>query len=235
MTVSTFRPMDIPQFIDLTSLSGDESDSELKTLCERAQKYKTASICVYPKFAEFCLAYAQDLRICVVGDNFPGGVTHADTKKAIELGVHEVDIVIDLDKVKASNMSGVQKDIENVKELCLKKNTLLKVILETCELNHYQISELSKISIDAGADFIKTSTGKRSGGASMEAVQLMCEVIKKSGKKIGIKPSGGVRTYGDSLRYLDIVETILGPSWLTPKLFRIGASSLLDEVINYES
>lgn len=230
--------------IDLTSLDATDSQVSLTTLIQKAnnpiQNLHVAAVCVYPNFGDFVKSNLNTtIRTAVVGGYFPSGQTLTDAKvaelKLIEkTTVDEVDIVINRGAFLTGNYDYVRNELLAMRKAVPSK--ILKVILETGELqNTDQIRLASEIAIDSGADFIKTSTGKCAIGATPVAAEIMCEVIKnhftKTGKKIGFKPSGGIRTIEQAFTYLEIVARVNGSVWLQPELFRIGASTLYDAVV----
>lgn len=231
-------------FIDLTSLEATDHEKSLMTLIYKAnqghQGVHPAAVCVYPNFGKFVADHLQKpIQTAIVAGSFPSGQTFTAAKiselTAIEnLPVQEVDIVINRGAFLAGNYTFVADEIQQMRNAVPSKK--LKVILETGELKSADlIRKASELAIEAGADFIKTSTGKCNTGATPEAAEIMCGVIavhfKNTGKRIGFKPSGGIRRVEDAALYVEIVRNKLGPDWLTPDLFRIGASSLYDTLI----
>lgn len=230
--------------IDLTSLNNTDDEKAIQPLISKANKGfdKTypAAVCTFSNFGSYVrTSLNSSIKTAVVGSCFPTGQTLSASKiqeaRAIaETPVNELDIVINRGDALSGNHQLIFDEIQSVRAAI--GNLHLKVILETGELKEEDlIKQIAQIAIDAGADFIKTSTGKSAIGATPEAVQWMCEVIQvhhqKTGQKIGIKPSGGIRTLKDALTYYTIVESILGTEWLNPTYFRIGASSLYDQLI----
>lgn len=236
--------LQLVSFIDLTSLEATDHEESLITLVRKAnegyQGIHPAAVCVYPNFGKFVAGHVQiPIQTAVVGGCFPSGQTMTPAKiselaEIEKLPVQEVDIVINRGEFLAGNFDFVADEIRQMRKAVPSKK--LKVILETGELKSTDlIQKASEIAIEAGADFIKTSTGKCTIGASPEAAEVMCGVIaahyKNTGKRIGFKPSGGIRRIEDALQYAEIVHKNLGADWLTPTLFRIGASSLYDTLI----
>lgn len=230
--------------IDLTSLESTDHDSSLELLLKKAntriENRHVAAVCVYPNLGDFVKSNIEtSIKTAVVGGYFPSGQTLTQAKveelKLIEkTTVDEVDIVINRGAFLAGDYDYVKNELLAMRQAIPSKT--LKVILETGELKTAdQIRLASEIAIQCGADFIKTSTGKSAVGATPEAAEIMCDVIKihfaKNGKKIGFKPSGGIRTIEQALTYLEIVKRINGENWIHPELFRIGASTLYDAVI----
>lgn len=234
----------ILSLIDLTSLESSDSENSISKLVEKAnegyQNHYPAAVCVYPNFGNFVRKNLKsEMSVAVVAGCFPSGQTLLETKVAElesinKTGVEEVDIVINRGLALTEKWDELATEITAMRKMIPDKK--LKVILETGELKSAElIRKASEISVSCGADFIKTSTGKSAVGATFEAAEVMCKVIKthaeKTGKKIGFKPSGGIRTVEDARLYYSIVQNILGNEWLTPSLFRIGASSLYDALI----
>lgn len=228
-------------FIDHTALEGADQQQTIENLCAVAKNpgkdlHPTAAVCVYPVWIKQAKEYLQNTSIAVasVATGFPAGATFAEVKKletklAIEAGADEIDMVISRGQLLMGHYDFVQNEIKEIKELVGSK--ILKVILETGELKDEQIiSKAAFLAMEAGADFIKTSTGKINPAATIASSTIMMEAIKayhtRTGKKIGFKPAGGIRTATDALTYLSLVREILSDEWLNPSLFRIGASSL---------
>ena len=237
-------------FIDLTTLEGSDTDKKVAQLCKKAlsfkEKYKTipnvAAICVYPTLVKIAKDNLQNSKISVasVAGAFPGGqspisIKIVEVKYAIEQGADEIDMVISRGKLIEGKFDVVFDEIKAIKNAC--NDIHLKVILETGELKTVEnIRKASELAINAGADFIKTSTGKINPAATETAFVVMLDTIKeyyeKTGKMIGIKPAGGIRESGEALKYFCLVKEILGEKWLNKNYFRIGASSLADNVFN---
>ncbi len=234
-------------FIDLTSLEGKDNEESIKKLCEKALQKNdnipsVAAVCVYPTLIRIAKKELQNstIKIASVAGAFPSGLSPLkiklqEVKFALNEGADEIDIVIARGKFLENNFCEVHNEIAAIKEVCGSK--ILKVILETGELiTTENIKKASEIAIEAGADFIKTSTGKISVSATIPAVEVMLNCIKvhhqKTNKKIGIKPSGGIKDAKTAMEYLSLTSAILGNEWLTPNLFRFGASSLYDNIIS---
>lgn len=237
---------EIFSFIDLTSLNNNDSKQSIEAFIDKAityhnNGYSVAAICVFPNFTEIVKEKVKNtsIKIAAVGACFPHSQSFLDVKileckKAIEFGADEMDIVLNLGEFLNKNYDIVLSEIKTIKQNI--KPAKLKVILETGALkDKYLIKKAAELSIEAGADFIKTSTGKTDIGATPEAVEVMAEVVKahfsKTKKHIGIKVSGGVRTKEDAIRYYKIVERKLGKSFMKNDYFRIGASSLAKALI----
>ncbi len=230
--------------IDLTSLNSSDSISKITTLVEKVnglhEKFpdlqNVAAICVYPNFVPIIkkTLRVKKVKIASVAASFPSSQTFleiklAEVKKVVEEGADEVDIVISLGEFMDGNYDLVKEELRTIKEIAGK--SLLKVILETGGIEDLSlIKTASFLAMEAGADFIKTSTGKLEKGASPGAVWVMCEAIKeysqKSGRAVGIKPAGGISDINTAIIYYLIVNEILGNDWLKPERFRFGASKL---------
>jgi deoxyribose-phosphate aldolase len=231
-------------FIDLTSLGNLDNESAITELVEQANEgqdhHYPAAVCVYSNFGDMVRSNLNSkIKTAVVGGNFPTG-QGLSTAKDNELSainqtsIDEVDIVINRGELAAGNDQYVLNEIKNAKEILGSK--CLKVIIESGELNPEQIKKAAEISIQGGADFVKTSTGKIDVGATEEAARIICQAIateyENTGNKIGLKVSGGVRTVEDAMKYYAIVKETLGANWINPELFRIGASSLYKNIKN---
>lgn len=230
--------------IDLTSLNSTDSISKISGMVEKVNGISerfpdlpnVAAICVFPNFVPEVKKSlkAKKVKIASVAAAFPASQTFlevkiSEVKLAVESGADEVDIVISLGEFLEGNYDFVSDEIRKIKQACGKAH--LKVILETGSIEDLgSIKLASFLAMEAGADFIKTSTGKMEKGASPEALWVMCEAIKefheKTGKAVGIKPAGGISDISTSVRYYLIVNEVLGNDWLKPERFRIGASKL---------
>lgn len=235
-------------FIDLTSLTSIDTKESIWKLVEKVNDFEgtrpdipnVAAICTYPLFVETVkqALTAQEVKIAAVAGGFPSSQTFtevkiAETAMAVMQGADEIDIVINLGYFMEENYEEIAEEIQEIKDSC--RESKLKVILETGALTTPEyIQKAAILALYSGADFIKTSTGKGYPGATPEAVYTMCQVIKKyhsiTGKRIGIKVSGGVRTAEDAVSYYTIIKEVLGNDWLNKELFRIGASSLLNDL-----
>lgn len=230
--------------LDLTTLEGSDTTAKVEKLCKQAVSYKAkglpnvAAICVYPVFARQVKEFLTGSGVataCVAGA-FPSGqspieVKLAEVKYAVDEGADEIDMVISRGKFLEGNYIEVFGEVNAIKDAC--GNAHLKVILETGELlAHDKIYDASILAMKAGGDFVKTSTGKISPAATPQAAFMMLTAIRdyhqSTGKKVGFKAAGGVSTPEQAMVYLRLVEHILGSEWLSPKLFRIGASRLAD-------
>lgn len=236
--------------IDLTTLSTEDSVKSVAKFTQRVNdfdndypQYKNvAAICVYSNFADVVKTHldVQGVDVAVVAAGFPSSQTFqavkvADVALAREAGADEVDIVLNMGLFLDENYEDLCDEIIELKHTC--KGGKLKVILETGALKTAEnIKKASILSMYSDADFIKTSTGKIYSGASLEAAWVMCQCIKeyyeKTGRKVGFKASGGVRTSEEALQYYAVVKEVLGDEWLNHDLFRIGASSLANNLLS---
>lgn len=235
--------------MDLTSLNSTDTKSKIEKMVEKVNNFpvnypkypSVAAICVYPNFAEVVKKKlnSQDVNIAVVGGVFPSSQSFLEVKIeecriAVEKGADEVDIVLSLSHFLEGEYELAAKEISSIKKAIAPAH--LKVILETGALSTPEaIEKASVLAMEAGADFIKTSTGKMEPAATPEAAIVMCRAIKehyrKTGKKVGFKPAGGISTPQDAILYYAIVDTILGEEWLNPELFRLGASRLANNLL----
>jgi deoxyribose-phosphate aldolase len=235
--------------IDLTTLEGKDTQEKIFRLCEKAKQANVndgplpsvAAVCVYPNHVRTAKSALKVSGILVasVATAFPSGnlplkLKLEEVKYALEEGADEIDMVISRGEFLKGNYSYVYDEIAQVKQLC--KNTRLKVILETGELSTLDnVRKASDLAMAAGADFIKTSTGKITSAANPVVSLVMLEAIwdfyLKTGKKIGFKPAGGISTSKTALQYLVLVHEVLGEAWLNKTLFRFGASSLLNDIL----
>ncbi len=236
--------------IDLTTLSTEDSQQSVTAFTHRVNDFDeeypqyahVAAICVYSNFAEVVRTHLDvtGVDVAVVAGGFPSSQTFlpvkiADAAMAVQSGADEVDIVMNVGLFLDENYEDMCDEIIELKHAV--KDAKLKVILETGALKTAaNIKKASILSLYCDADFLKTSTGKMYPGASPEAAYVMCSCIKEyyeaTGRKVGFKAAGGVRTTEDALIYYAIVKEVLGDEWLTPELFRIGASSLANAVLS---
>ncbi|MCB9196109.1 MAG: deoxyribose-phosphate aldolase [Flavobacteriales bacterium] len=235
--------------IDLTTLEGADTEGKVKQMCYKAQHLHdeipglptTAAVCVYPTFVKTAVKALKGsgVKVASVATAFPSGhssreIKLMDTKIAVDNGADEVDMVISRGRFHQGDYNFVFDEIAAIKEACGKAR--LKVILETGELGTFdKVRRASDIAIDAGADFIKTSTGKIKPAATLPVTLVMLEAIKDhyyaTGKMVGMKPAGGISTSKLALQYLVMVKETLGGQWLSNEWFRFGASSLANDVI----
>jgi deoxyribose-phosphate aldolase len=237
-------------FLDLTTLKTTDSTNSVQEFCNKLVAFEkdfpdmpmVGAVCVYPVFASVLKARLKDLNVnrAVVSAGFPSSQTFLDlkvleTKKALDLGANEIDIVISVGEFLEGNYEFVLEEIRRIKAAV--GDNHLKVILETGALKSSEkIWNASLIAMHAGADFIKTSTGKISPAATPEAAWVMVHAIKAysaaTGKSIGFKPAGGISSSDDALIYFQIVKNVLGEEWLTSEKFRIGASKLANNLLS---
>ncbi|HAN18947.1 MAG: deoxyribose-phosphate aldolase [Bacteroidetes bacterium GWC2_33_15] len=235
--------------IDLTSLNTEDNETKIKSMTLKVNDLKNhypdmpnvAAMCVYPSMVEHVKTNlsVKGLGLASVGAGFPSSQTYKsikidECKQAVSAGATEIDIVLSVGKFFEGEYNFCYNEIKDIKSAIGK--THLKVILESGALKSYQqIWEASILSMEAGADFIKTSTGKQNPAATLDAVYVMTKAIKSfyeiTGKKIGIKPAGGIVTTEDALGYYSIVKENLGYDWLNNELFRIGASRLANNLL----
>lgn len=234
--------------IDLTTLEGKDTEGKVKQLCYKAMHLhdelevpNVAAICVYPNMVSTAkkALKGSNVKVASVATAFPSGMSSqevklADTKMAVDQGADEIDMVISRGRFHQGDYQYVYDEIALIKEACGKAR--LKVILETGELGTPdQVRRASDIAIQAGADFIKTSTGKISPAATMPTTLLMLEAIKdhylKTGKMVGMKPAGGISDAKTALHYLVMLKETLGDAWMSSEWFRFGASRLANDVL----
>jgi deoxyribose-phosphate aldolase len=236
--------------MDLTTLEGKDTPGKVAYLCRKAvqplePKYGVpacAAVCVYPNMVAHARRFLSEnspVKVASVATGFPSGQYPVRTRldevrRAVGDGADEIDMVINRGAFLAGEHAGVFDEIAAVKAVCGPAH--LKVILETGELVTYDnVRRASRLAMEAGADFIKTSTGKVNPAATPEVTLVMLEAIRdyffETGKRIGMKPAGGIRTAKQALAYVVMLAETLGDDWLTPELFRFGASTLLNDVL----
>jgi len=235
--------------IDLTTLEGKDSEGKVKQMCYKARHLHdaceglptVAAVCVYPSMVKTAKLAVGDsgIKVAAVATGFPSGqaprdVKIRDTKFAVQEGADEIDMVISRGKFLEGEYNYVFDEIATIKEAC--GDARLKVILETGELVTYdKVRKASDIAMHAGADFIKTSTGKVTPAATMPVTLVMLEAIRDfyyaTGKMIGMKPAGGISKSKLALHYLVMLNEILGNAWMNNEWFRFGASSLANDVL----
>jgi deoxyribose-phosphate aldolase len=236
--------------IDLTTLEGQDTPGKVRALCAKAKRPdpadptapKVAAVCVYPDLAHVAAQEVKGsgINVASVATAFPSGragldVKLADVRYAIAAGADEVDMVIDRGAFLAGHYQDVYDEIAAVREACAEA-AHLKVILETGELVTLDnVRRASWLAMLAGADFIKTSTGKVTPAATLPVTLVMLEAVRDfretHGRQVGVKPAGGIRTAKDAIRYLVLVNETAGEDWLDPAWFRFGASSLLNDLL----
>lgn len=229
-----FSKDQICSLIDLTSLNETDTDQTIINLCQKAMESKNVAVCVYPKFIKTALTALKNssLKIATVA-NFPAGSDILiNVLKSIEYsldqGADEIDVVFPYQKYMMADQEYAKTFIHECKKLC--GSQILKVILETGVLKDQTvIAAASRDAILAGADFLKTSTGKVEIGATLEAVQVILNVIHAENHHVGIKISGGVRSFPQILSYLELTEKTMGLDWIIPEHFRLGMSRVLTD------
>jgi deoxyribose-phosphate aldolase len=234
---------------DLTTLEGQDTPGKVAALCSKAIRPdpsdpnipSVAAVCVYPNLVPTAAARLRGsgVKVASVATAFPSGqspigVKVRETEETIALGADEVDMVIDRGAFLSGRYAKVFDEIVQIKAAC--GDVHLKVILEVAELGTYDnVRRASLLAMAAGADFIKTSTGKLPGAATLPVQLVMLEAIRdvfhETGRRVGMKPAGGIRTAKNAIQYLVQVHETLGPEWLTPDLYRLGASSLVNDIL----
>ena len=237
------------RMMDLTTLEGADTPGKVRAMSVKAMQPDpadpsvpaVAAVCVYPSLVAVArrTLRGSTVKVASVATAFPSGqatldVKLADVRAAVDAGADEIDMVIDRGAFLSGRIGHVYEEVVAVKEAC--GDAHLKVILETGELGTYDaVRKASLVAIAGGADFIKTSTGKVTPAATLPVTLCMLEVIRdvhdETGLVIGMKPAGGIRTAQQAIQYLCVLHETLGPDWMTPDLFRFGASSLLNDVL----
>ena len=239
--------------VDLTTLEGADTSGKVRALCSKAVRPDPSdptvphvgAICVYNDMVGTARTHldsigGKDIPVAAVSTAFPSGrasraVKVLDTQDALDAGAGEIDMVIDRGAFLSGKYEDIFEEIQVIKELCGDR-AHLKVIFETGELVTYDnVKKASFLAMHAGADFIKTSTGKISPAATPSVVLVMLEAVRDfyamTGRRIGVKPAGGIRNTKDAIKQLVLVNETAGPEWLNPSLFRIGASALLNDLL----
>jgi deoxyribose-phosphate aldolase len=237
------------RMMDLTTLEGADTPGKVAALSSKAMRPDpsdltvppVAAVCVYPNLVPHALERLRGsgVKVASVATAFPSGQVPTELKveeaaRVAELGADEIDMVIDRGAFLSGHYAKVYEEVRRVKEVCGAAH--LKVILETGELGTYDnVRRSSLLAIAGGADFVKTSTGKIQPAATLPVTLVMLEAIRdvyeETGRKVGMKPAGGIRYAKQSVQYLVLLHETLGPEWLSPDLFRFGASSLLNDVL----
>ena len=234
---------------DLTTLEGADTPGKVAALCSKALRPDPtdpsipacAAICVYPNLVPTARDRLEGsgVRVAAVATGFPSGqyptpIKVADVRSAVELGADEIDMVIDRGAFLSGRYAKVYDEVVRVKEACGEAH--LKVILETGELGTYDnVRRATLLAIAGGADFVKTSTGKIAPAATLPVALCMLEAVRdvyaETGRRVGFKAAGGIRQAKQAVQHLVLVHETLGPDWLTPELYRLGASSLLNDIL----
>src|SRR5438067_6506584 len=249
-TTAKARGIDLAiRMVDLTTLEGADTPGKVRALCAKARRPdptdpscpSVAAVCVYPSMVATAVdaVAGSAIHVASVATAFPSGqaplaVKVADTRAAVSDGADEIDMVINRGAFLSGRYLDVYEEIVAVREACGEAH--LKVILETGELATYDnVRRASWLAMLAGADFIKTSTGKVSPAATLPVTLVMLEAVRdfraSTGRTVGVKPAGGIRTTKDALRYLVLVNETVGDDWLRPDRFRFGASTLLNDLL----
>ena len=223
--------------LDLTSLRGDEREAEIRELCRRAVTHGVAAVCIFPRHlpvAREVLA-GSGVRLATVA-NFPDGgedlvAVAREVREAVAAGAQEVDVVAPLDAARAGDVELAGELVTLCREAA-GGGVTLKLILETGLLAEPDlVTAVARAAVMAGVDFLKTSTGKRQPGATLEAAALLLDAIREAEGGVGLKLAGGIRTLGDAAPYLALVDRVMGSEWATPSHLRFGASRLLDDLL----
>lgn len=227
------------RLLDLTDLSDNSSDQAIDELCRKAMTAHgpVAAVCVWPQFVSRARQALRDstVRIATVA-NFPAGDEDVErvidgVAGALDDGADEIDLVMPY-RAFLRGEPGVARDMIAAVRDVVDGERHLKVIIETGAIGDVEaVAAASRLAIAAGADFLKTSTGKTAVSAAPEAAEAMLRVIAAAGRPVGFKASGGIRTLADAERYLDLADSVMGPGWASPATFRIGASGLFDELV----
>jgi deoxyribose-phosphate aldolase len=237
------------RMVDLTTLEGADTPGKVSALCSKAMRPdpsdpsipSCAAICVYPNLVPTARERLEGsgVHVAAVATGFPSGqyptpIKVADVRSAVELGADEIEMVIDRGAFLSGRYSKVYDEVVRVKEAC--GDAHLKVILETGELGTYDnVRRATLLAIAGGADFVKTSTGKISPAATLPVALCMLEAVRdvyaETGRRVGFKAAGGIRQAKQAIQHLVVVHETLGPEWLTPDLYRLGASSLLNDIL----
>lgn len=235
--------------IDLTTLKPDDNDESVLKLVEKVNEFdekhpdikNVASVCVYPCYASLVSKSleADDVKTCCVSGGFPSAQTFfeikiAETSMAIHDGAEEIDVVQNSGRLLDEDYETLAEETDEIKEICADKT--FKVIIETGALKTLEnVKKAALLAMYSGADFVKTSTGKEVPGADPETFYVMCQAVKEyavqTGIQKGVKAAGGIRSVDEALLYYSIVKKVLGKEWLNNKLFRIGASSLANNLL----
>lgn len=226
--------------LDLTDLADTSSPAAVRDLCGRAvTKWgSVAAVCIWPRYVADAAVALHDTRVRVATvANFPSGdedwstvvTTVAD---ALAAGADEIDAVVPYRAARQGSYDDVDRFVRRMRAV-VPDGRLLKVILETGELvDDAVVRRCAEIAVEAGADFLKTSTGKTAVSATPRAVEILLEVASTAGRVVGVKPSGGIRTLDDAREYLAIADRIMGPDWVSPTTFRFGTTRLLDAIVD---
>lgn len=223
--------------IDLTDLADDHSPAGIDELCHRAAEHGTAAVCVWPEFVATCAEQlaGTGVRVATVV-NFPSGAEPVDVvvamaRQALADGADDIDVVLPYEAFLAGDRETAGAMVAAVADV-VAAPAIMKVILETGALGSTDaVGAAARLAIESGADFVKTSTGKIPAGASLEAATAMLAAIAEADRPVGLKPSGGIRSFEDAVAYIELADSVMGEGWATPATFRFGASGLLDALL----
>lgn len=223
--------------IDLTDLSDDHAHGGIDALCERARQHSTAAVCVWPEFVSRCSSRLAGCGVRVAAVvNFPSGEhplsqVAAMTHGALDDGADDIDVVLPYRAFLAGDVATAAEMVSKVTSVVAAPR-IVKVILETGALGDGEtIRAAAELAIENGAGFVKTSTGKIPAGASLEAATAILAAISAADRPVGLKPSGGIRTFDEAMQYIGLADSVMGEGWATPATFRFGASGLLDALL----
>lgn len=223
--------------VDLTNLANDCVAADIEALCERADRYKTAAVCVWPDFvAQSAQALSGSGVAVATVVNFPTGderpfAVGVLASRALDVGADEVDVVLPFRQFAAGDLRRAAEVLNTVRTVT-EGSATMKVILESGALSDLTtVADAARFAIEHGADFIKTSTGKSPVSATLEAAEVMLRAIAATDHPVGLKPSGGISTADDAARYIELAERMMGTGWVTPQTFRFGASGLLNALL----
>lgn len=234
------QPTALIPYIDLTSLNDTDTAEHITALCAQAQTSfgQVAAVCVMPQWVELAAKCLRGSSVAVAtvanfphGDQQPAQVVTA-IATALAAGATEIDVVLPYFLIQQGQRAAALSFVQACRRACGKRIPL-KVILETGALKPQQVADAALVAMDGGANFIKTSTGKFPVGATVEAVRVMLEILKRYPERaLGLKVSGGIRTVADALLYFHLATEVLGTAWLTPTHFRLGSSQLLQQILS---
>lgn len=230
-----YSPQMIMPLLDVTRLNSNDSENDVSKFCQQAKHYDVAAVCVLPKFIEIAKEALEDSPIKVATViNFPHGNNRSETCQqqiddALSSGADELDIVLPYKQLQAGNTDTVATFLNDVIEAS--GTALTKCIMESGQLSAEQLHQACELAVDAGFDFLKTSTGKTTPGATLEAANIMLQYCNP----VGIKFSGGIRQYSDVTPFLAMVSEMLGRDWIKPSNVRFGASQLLTHMVEMQS
>lgn len=235
--MSNINPKHLIQYLDLTRLERPDSIESIASLAKQAvsEQYKVAAICIYPEYIDYVKNHLNITIPVATVINFPEAKdapeeVFQETIKAVALGADEIDVVLPYQKFLKGDTAYCLAVLSACRQAC--EEQCMKVILETGALETKdKIRKASELAVQAGTNFLKTSTGKIQVGANIEVAQAMLEVIHHDNPQVGLKVSGGVKTFEQACSYYELAQAVMGEDWISQKTFRIGASSLLAELL----